>query len=200
MSRRRMIREFWFGDPAPDGVVDAAHRHRWFQPDPAFDHYVREHFQADLRAAAAGRLRHWERDAEGMLALILLFDQFARNMFRDTPRAFMFDARAVALSDAAVAQGLTADLWPVERAFVYMPYQHAEDTACQDRSVELFGALVETAPSAQQPQLRPFLQAAEEHREVIRTFGRFPWRNAILERVSTAAERLYLDKVGNRSA
>jgi len=201
MSRRGMIREFWFGELEPNGVVDAAKSRRWFHADPALDRYIHDHFQGDLRAAAAGRLVRWERDAAGMLALILLFDQFTRNMYRGTPRAYMFDARARICSDRALTQGLTEALWPVERAFVYMPFQHAEDSARQDQSVRLFSELVDTAASGGQEQLlRSFLRSAEEHREVIRTFGRFPWRNAILGRESSAAERVYLDRQGDRSA
>lgn len=194
MARHHMIHAFWFGDIGPSGAADPGHVERWFRGDPKFDRSIRLRFQTDLHAAAAGRLVRWEEDPAGILALILLFDQFARNMYRDTPRAYMFDARARDCADKALMRGFTNNLWPIERAFVYMPYEHAEDWERQEESVSLFNALLAEVPAEQKDLFRGFLRHAEQHRDVIQTFGRFPWRNAVLGRESTAAERRFLEK------
>lgn len=196
MARGEIIHEFWFGTLGPRGQVDPARAGRWFRADPDFDRDIRAHFDSDLRAAAAGRRLHWERDPTKAVALVLLFDQFPRNMFRGTPRAFMFDQRARYSMRRALEHGLDKELFPVERAFLYMPLQHAEDLAAQDEAVERFAHLLDIAPAEQQAMFRDFLRHAEQHREVIRTFERFPHRNPILERTSTAAEIAFLDKGG----
>lgn len=196
MARGKIIHEFWFGKLDPEGRVDPARSARWFRADPEFDREIRAHFESDLRAAAAGRRVRWEERPTDALALVLLFDQFPRNMYRGTPRAFMFDQRASQVMRRAFARGHEAKLWPIECAFLYLPLQHAEDETAQDESVERFSRLVEAAPMSQKAVFRDFLRHAEKHQEVIRTFGRFPHRNGILERESTPAEIAYLEKGG----
>ncbi|WP_084673777.1 DUF924 family protein [Methylobacterium sp. WSM2598] len=154
---------------------------RWFTAEPRFDAaYTR--FRAAHEAAARGECAAWEADAEGALALVLLLDQFPRNLFRGTPRAYATDAAALAAAERALARGHDRAIAPELRAFLYMPFMHAEDAALQDRSLALFAAL----------GLHRHLAAAREHRDLIRRFGRFPHRNPILGRAETPQERAYL--------
>lgn len=198
MSRSDMIHEFWFGALDDRGQVALEYSRRWFAADPAFDREVRIHFESDVRAAAAGRRVRWQEEPRGALALVLLFDQFPRNIYRGTPRALLFDGHARQCMRQAIARGWDGRLWPVERAFLYMPLQHSEAIAAQDEAVERFTRLAEETDSGERALLDDFLRHAREHREIIRTFGRFPQRNAMLERESTAAERAFLNKGGAR--
>lgn len=196
MSRGDVIHNFWFGDIDHYGRVSEEKARRWFRADPDFDRHIRAHFESDLRTAAAGRRIRWEREPRSALALVLLFDQFPRNMYRGTPRAFMFDDHARRCMYQAIALGLEKRLWPIERAFLFMPLQHAEDIDAQDESVDRYRRLAEDVDPEQRSMFRDFLRHAEEHREVVMTFGRFPHRNGILERTTTAAERAFLEKGG----
>ncbi|MCM5678078.1 DUF924 domain-containing protein [Schlegelella sp. S2-27] len=183
------VLDFWFGPR--DGTAPLQARDVWFRKDPAFDDEIRERFGAATEAALAGGLREWEARPEGALARILLLDQFTRNAFRDTPRAFAGDAQALATARAVVAASLDRQLVPMQRWFVYMPFEHAEDPAAQDESVRLFTELSHAASGFESA-----LDYALRHRDVIRRFGRFPHRNAILGRDSTASERDYLRQPG----
>ena len=193
-----MIHEFWFGTLDARGRVASDRSERWFTVDPEFDREVRIHFESDLRTAAAGRRVRWEDDPRGVLALVLLFDQFPRNTYRGTPRAFVFDAHAYRCMEQAVSRGLDKQLWPVERAFLNMPLLHSEDVAAQEQAVERFAELADAADGGQQDLFGEFTRKAREHREIIRTFARFPYRNDILGRESSAAERAFLAKGGGR--
>jgi uncharacterized protein (DUF924 family) len=168
----------------PEGVVafwrDAGPA-RWFSADPAFDAACRA-FLPEHEAASAGRLAAWEATPEGALAVVLLLDQFPRNLFRGTRAAWASDAAALAATERAVASGPAQAVEPTLRAFLYLPLMHAESLAAQDRSVALFTAL----------GLPDHLAHAHAHRDLIRRFGRFPHRNAVLGRPETAAERAYL--------
>ncbi|MET7243231.1 DUF924 family protein [Methylobacterium sp. EM32] len=154
---------------------------RWFTADPGFDAACRDYLSLH-EAAARGELASWEETPEGALALVLLLDQIPRNLFRGTPRAFATDALALAAAERALARGHDRAIEPQLRIFLYMPLTHAEDLGLQERSVALFTAL----------GLPVHLEAAVEHRDLIRRFGRFPHRNAVLGRPETAAEREYL--------
>jgi uncharacterized protein (DUF924 family) len=151
---------------------------------------VRERFGAAVEAALAGTLpAAW---ASAPLAEILLLDQFTRNAFRGTARAFAGDARALAIAQRVVAAGGDRPLDPVWRLFVYLPFEHAEDIAMQDEAVRLVGALAAADPRFADP-----LDYAHRHRDVIRRFGRFPHRNPILGRASTADELAFLATPGS---
>jgi len=178
MARVDEILEFWFG--AGD---DPQRERRWFVADPTFDQACTAGFLADHERADAGALDAWAEHPHGALALILLFDQFPRNIFRGTARAFATDRKARALAKDAVARGFDRALTSVERAFVYLPFEHSENLDDQRESVRLFRQL-----AAEHPSLGGYVQYAEHHCEVIRRFGRFPHRNAILGRVSTPDE------------
>jgi uncharacterized protein (DUF924 family) len=183
---RDEILDFWFGPPP--------HRERnlWFRKDPAFDATIRDRFGAAIETALAGSLRDWTADAHGALGRVLLLDQFTRNVFRDTPRAFAGDADALATCEQAIADRLDAALDPYERWFLYMPFQHAEDRDAQQRSVALFKRL------ADETGLFGPLQWAKRHAAVIHRFGRYPHRNAILGRTSTPEEIAFLAQPGTR--
>jgi len=179
---------FWFG--APGSPEHGQSRPEWFRKDPAFDDAIRDRFGEAVAIALAGGFGEWCGTAHGSLARILLLDQFTRNIFRDTPRAFAGDERALATAEDAVARGFDRELAPRERWFVYMPFEHAESVDSQHRSLEFFGAL------AREMNDDGTLVWARKHAEVIFRFGRYPHRNAILGRASTPEEEAYLREPG----
>lgn len=193
-ERAGAILDFWFGELDADGMPAADAMRRWFESDPGFDVEVRERFAADLQRSDS--LHELEAEPAGALALVVLTDQFPRNIHRGTPRAFAFDERARGVTRRAIETGHELELRPIERVFLYMPLEHAEDIGLQDESVRRFRALAQEAPAHLRETFASFVWHAENHREVIARFGRFPHRNAVLGRESTAAERAYLDGGG----
>jgi uncharacterized protein (DUF924 family) len=182
------ILEFWFGTR---GCAEhGATRDLWFRKDAAVDQSIRERFGDAVEAALAGRFAEWDLP-RGILARVILLDQFTRNIYRETPRAFAGDAMALQASSAAVARRDDQWLIPVERWFLYMPFVHAEDPAAQRTSLELFARL------SRETGLSEPLVWAERHAAVIRRFGRYPHRNAILGRESTPEEREFLGTAGS---
>lgn len=157
----------------------------WFAKDPGFDRRFRERFASLYAAAAAGELLDWAATAEGALGLIVLLDQYPRNSFRGTARMYATDAMARERADAAIRAGHDRRVPPELAMFIYLPFGHSESLADQERSVELSRRL---GP--------PHLAHAEHHRDIVREFGRFPHRNAILGRLSSAAEQRYLASGG----
>ena len=184
-ARRDEILEFWFGSDS-DGQLPASFRSEWFKKDPAFDAEITRRFHADYAFASSGGWGEWEDDPLGSLALILLLDQFPRNMFRNDARAYATDARARDVAQHAIAKGFDKERPPAQRLFFYVPFQHSEDKVMQDRGLELHRSL----PGWEQPG-SPF-QYAQRHWDIIRRFGRFPHRNAALGRESTPAELEFL--------
>jgi uncharacterized protein (DUF924 family) len=186
------VLDFWFGAPG-SSTFGAPHR-AWFVKDPGFDAEIRNRFGAAIDQALSGGLRDWDAAGpHGTLARILLLDQFTRNAFRDTPKSFAGDPLALAAARALVDAGAERALAPVQRTFVYLPFEHAEDAYLQERAVELFSTL-----AAEHPGFESNLDYAHRHRGVIARFGRFPHRNAILERVSTPEEVEFLRQPGSR--
>lgn len=179
---------FWFG--AVDGNQS---REAWFRKDPAFDALIGQRFGTLIDSALAGGLNPWAATPAGALAQLIVLDQFTRNVFRDTPRAFAGDALALAAARQMVASGDHRHCTPVQRSFVYLPFEHAEDLGAQDEAIRLFTEL-----GAEHPAQADLLVWAEKHRAVIRRFGRFPHRNAILGRTSTAEEEAFLREPGSR--
>ena len=184
-----VVLDFWFGS---GDAVDP----RWFQRSAAYDQAIAQRFGAAVAAALAGRLDGWAARSDGALALILLLDQFTRNMYRGTPQAFAGDARALALALQLVAGGEPLQWPPLQRWFAYMPLEHAEDAAIQEESVRLFEALA-AAAGPHREALAGALDYARRHRDVIVRFGRFPHRNAILGRASSAEEAAFLLQPGS---
>jgi uncharacterized protein (DUF924 family) len=182
----------WFGGDLDSPEAVARRNLLWFRGDAAFDALLRERFAELPPRAQRGELDAWLGSPRSRLALVLALDQLPRNLFRGTARCFAFDAMAREVADAAIARGDDRTLAPIEAIFLYLPFEHAEDLDAQERSVALFEALAERAPDALRPQLEASLTYAEQHREVVRRFGRFPHRNDCLGRASTDAEREYL--------
>jgi len=180
------VLEFWFGPPPHVA------RGEWFRKDDAFDATIRGRFAATIAEALAGGLGDWCADAHGTLARVIVLDQFTRNAWRDTPRAFAGDARALATAEYAIQRGFERDLDGFERWFLYLPFEHSEDLGVQERSLALFAKL-----AADTGERSP-LEWAEKHAAVIRRFGRYPHRNAILGRESTPAEVAFLQEPGSR--
>ena len=187
----RAVLDFWF---APEGAAERGTlRPMWFQKSEATDRDIAERFGPLIERALRGELIGWAAEAEGALAHILLLDQFTRNTLRDTPRAFAGDARALRAATAMVGARQDEALPPEQRAFVYMPFEHAEGIAMQDEAVRLFTRL-----AAEAPMMTDMLAYAHKHRDVVLRFGRFPHRNEILGRQSTAEELAFLREPGSR--
>jgi len=185
------VLDFWFGAPA--SATDGQSRREWFVKDEAFDAQIRARFGETIDQAIAGGLREWDAEGpQGILARILVLDQFTRNAWRGTPRAFDGDALALAASRQLADSGAHATLPPHQRAFSYMPFEHAEDAFMQERAVVLFTAL-----SVQHRGFDDMLDYARRHRDIIARFGRFPHRNEILGRDSTPEELEFLRQPGS---
>lgn len=183
------VLDFWFG--AADSPERGRSRKCWFARDAAFDEQVRSRFQALHEAACRGELAPWERGPLAALALVVVLDQFPRNMFRGGARAFAADAVALAVARRMTEKGFDSLLRPVERAFAYLPFEHAEDLAAQRRALALFARL------AGDPASASTIGYARRHYEIIARFGRFPHRNALLGRTSTAEEIEFLARSGS---
>jgi uncharacterized protein (DUF924 family) len=158
---------------------------RWFAKDAAFDDEIRRRFMASYEAAAAGKLTGWEQSAEGALALLILLDQFPRNMFRGDARSYVADPLARAIASRAILNGYDG-AFPDLRAFFYVPFEHSENLADQERGIAFYKAAGDADG----------LKWAELHADIIRRFGRFPHRNAVLGRVTTPDEQAFLDGGG----
>jgi len=185
------ILTFWFGPPSEPGHTQP--RGHWFARDPAFDAECARRFLDTYEKAAAGELRAWSDEPRSCLALLLLLDQFPRNLFRGSPRAFATDAQAREVARRALARGLDVSLPPVWRWFFYLPFEHSEDLQDQRLAVSLFEALASgNDPTAAEP-----LKYARRHHDIIARFGRFPHRNAVLGRESTPEEAAFLQEPGS---
>ena len=188
------ILDFWFGPADADPFANAK---TWWKKDPAFDAEVSHRFGAALEAASRGELDGWRDAARPCVALIVLTDQLSRNIHRGSAAAFAQDGRARSASEQAQDRGLDAQLRPIERVFVRMPLMHAEDVAVQNRGIVAFATLVEEAPEAVRPRLFEYVLYAVKHQKIIRRFGRFPHRNALLGRTSTPEEEAFLKQPGS---
>ena len=189
MSAYQQILDFWFLPETDPGHGQS--RPEWFRKDAAFDAVIGERFGGMIERALAGGFLEWDGDPHGALARILVLDQFTRNVFRDTPRAFAGNALAQAAARSVVDGGRDRLLAPAQRRFIYMPFEHAEDLALQERSVALFNAL------ATEPGMTDVAQYAVRHHDIIARFGRFPHRNRILGRDSTPEEIEFLKQAGS---
>ncbi len=171
----------WFGEAG-----SAVPRDIWFAVDPAFDEVLKQRFGATAAAAAGGDLDGWSRRRDPCLALVLLLDQLPRNLHRGSSRAYASDTKARDVARSAIVRGFDRSLMPVRRSFFYLPFMHSERLADQEESVRLF----ETLPAG--PWADDQCGYARRHRDIIARFGRFPHRNAVLGRPSTAAEIAFL--------
>ncbi|MBW4585796.1 DUF924 domain-containing protein [Aetokthonos hydrillicola Thurmond2011] len=190
MLQAKEILDFWFGQPQEAGYGKP--KAFWFSKKPEFDEQVRTLFLKHYQKAAEGYLDDWIDFPNTCLALILLLDQFPRNIFRGTPEAFATDWEALSAAQHAIAQGYDQELLPVQRWFLYLPFEHSENLDDQRKAVQLFQQLSDDPDSASS------IEYAIHHMEVIERFGRFPHRNEILGRVSTPEEEEFLEQSGSR--
>jgi uncharacterized protein (DUF924 family) len=184
------VLDFWFG--VPGSAEFGTTRKAWFEKDAAFDAAIAQRFGTTIETALAGGLRDWDAAPEGALARIVVLDQFTRNVFRGTARAFAGDALALEAAQALVARGDDAALRPEQRVFAYLPFEHSERLDMQDASIRLFAALAEG-----DARFADNLDYAHRHRVIVARFGRFPHRNAALGRASTAEEVEFLKQPGS---
>ncbi len=192
MASAETILDFWFGSDEDELAVIRAQGPIWFASSPDFDADVQTRFGADVERAAQRQLEDWFASARGRLAVIILLDQFTRNIYRGTAQAFASDALALEYCRAGIAQGQDRELRRVERPFLYMPLMHSETMAAQDEAVGLFERLIETAEGELKKYFENNLKFAHMHRGLIERFGRFPHRNELLGRENTPAEAEYL--------
>jgi uncharacterized protein (DUF924 family) len=190
MNRVDEIIEFWFGTPGrlDDGEQYGKPRLMWFKSDPIIDRVIKDRFEEVYQFATGGLLDGWKYFPASCLALIITLDQFPRNMFRGKPAAFATDELALSIAKHAVETGLDRELLPVQKWFIYLPFEHSENLEDQLTSVKLFETL------SSDPDSQIAIESARTHYELIKTFGRFPHRNQILGRVSTPAELAFLDR------
>jgi uncharacterized protein (DUF924 family) len=185
-ARAEEILDFWFGREGEPGYGEF--REAWFRKDPEFDQRVRDSFEALHEAAASGELDGWKEEARSCLALVILLDQFPRNMFRGDPRSYATDHKAQETAEHAVDRALDRELPEFQRMFLYMPFMHSENLEHQRRSVELFRVLGGEDDAT---------GYAVAHMEIIERFGRFPHRNEVLGRRTTPEEAEFLTQPGS---
>lgn len=188
-KKAQEILDFWFGDAT-------GFRPQWFKKDPAFDDAIRAKFREDLERAIEGEYDDWAQSAEGRIALIVLLDQFSRNLFRGSPKSWSQDPKALELTREGIEKGHDQELSQLQRFFFYLPLEHSEDLAVQNESVAQYTALVDDYPAPESPA-RGGLDYAERHHVIIERFGRFPHRNEILGRESTPEEIEFLKQPGS---
>ena len=188
-AEARAVLDFWFGTARSHL---GSPRMEWFRKDPKFDEEIRAQFGALHERASRGELDGWGASPEPLLALVVILDQFSRNLYRNNRRAFEQDERALRWAKTAVGRGDDLGLLPVQRQFIYLPYEHSEDLADQEKCVEMMRSLEAFE------ETRGLTAWAEKHRVIIKRFGRFPHRNEILGRESTAEEIEFLKSPGSR--
>lgn len=195
--RATAVLEEWFGTLGADGRSPPDKRDAWFKKSASFDDSLRERFGADVKEAMAGGLADWENSARGVLALIVLFDQFARNIYRGKKEMYAGDARAQKLSQKLIQTGKDRELPHQFRLFAYMPLMHSERLADQEKCIEALQILASECPPSLAEALKGNLKYARAHRDIVARFGRFPHRNAILGRPTTEEEAEFLQGPGS---
>lgn len=192
------VLSFWFGEPTDDGMARPEVQQRWWKKDAAFDASIQARFGATFERAVRGELQDWADSPRGRVALVIVLDQFSRNLGRGSGEAFANDPAALRLASAAVERGELDELPPLHAYFLLMPFMHAEDVEAQRRCVELFRERAARAPNE---ALRRLFEGgadfAERHRVIVERFGRFPHRNALLGRASSPEEEAFLKEPGS---
>jgi len=192
------VLSFWFGELGELGLASKAQAERWFRKDPTFDAEIRQRFAGLHSEIMAGTHEAWQDTAEGRLAYVIVLDQFSRNMFRDTPRMFASDERAVGATLQGLERGHDRVLPTHPRMFMYMPLMHSEALAMQDKCVATFTTLRdELLPGEARAFMDFAIGYANAHRDIIHRFARFPHRNSVLGRVSTPEELEFLTQPGS---
>lgn len=197
MQTQQEIHAFWFGSNPDDAALAAERAKLWWAKDAGVDAEMRRRFASCVADAASGRLDAWLATPRGRLALILVTDQFPRNIYRDTAQAFHYDALARRWSGDGIRDGVHLSLRPIERVFFYLPFEHSESLDDQAVSLQLFGELAISARPEHKAVFDGFLRFAQRHHEIVARFGRFPHRNRILGRASTPEEQAFLQQKGS---
>ena len=189
--------EFWFGSDLNDPSLAKRQTPLWWQKNSQTDALIRQKFADGLQGLVSGDYDHWLESPRGRLAAIIVADQFSRNMYRNTARAFAQDELALGWCLDGMASKQDIELPYIGRVFFYMPLEHAESREMQELSVKKFSELAELAGVENSGTFMGFVDFAERHRQVVKQFGRYPHRNSILKRDNTAAEQVYLDQPGS---
>lgn len=197
MESADTILDYWFGSEPDDAALAVERASLWWSKQNEVDAEIRRRFEGSLLAGARGALDSWQATPRGHLALIILTDQFPRNMYRGSAQTFAYDALALAWCLDGVNLGVDLQLRPIERVFFYLPLEHSESLPYQDRSVAFFTKLFHSVPESWQAPFASYLDFAARHRDVIARFGRFPHRNILLGRGSTEAELAFLQQPGS---
>lgn len=197
MENPQSINEFWFGSHPDDAITAQQQSGLWWSKSPEIDQQIRLRFASTVEAAGTLELDAWKTSPAGLLALVLLTDQFPRNMYRDTERAFALDALGREYCLSGLDHGVDRKLRPIERAFFYLPLEHSESGEHQALSVQLFTQLYQDVRTEHMDVFRGFLMYALRHRRIIERFGRFPHRNKALGRTSTPEEIIFLQEPGS---
>ncbi len=193
VSRVQAINDYWFGEIDQEtGMPVEGKFELWFGKSDEVDQFLRAHFLDDLEKAKIGEYDHWIESDEGAVALVVLLDQFSRNIFRDSERMYEADDKVLELVKKLVGQKRDLTMPTVHLIFLYMPYMHSEELSDQEACIDLFEKLYQNASKEAQKMLRENIKYAKAHRDVIKTYGRFPHRNKILGRQSTVKELVYL--------
>jgi uncharacterized protein (DUF924 family) len=194
VNRPEDVLHFWLGAPGDPPMRNAE---KWWKKDAAFDDECRQKFGHLIEAGVRGELADWKKTPHGRLALVVLFDQLSRNVFRGTPRSFAQDPLARDAALEAITLGDERTFSTMERAFLYMPLMHAEDVGLQHQCVASFSRLASQAPAELKKTIEEYVDYAKKHEEIVERFGRFPHRNAILGRESTKEEDAFLKTPGS---
>ena len=186
------VLSFWFKEHALSAPQIDRRMEIWFSEDPVFDLEIEKEFSDDVDTACKGSLDHWGKSPQGRLALIIMIDQFRRNIHRNTAQAFSKDPLALKLCVQGAMERMENGLSPIEKLFFFMPLQHAESRKVQAKSVEIYRRLAESVSATERETFMTVLQFAELHKDIVDRFGRFPHRNELLNRENTPEENEYL--------
>jgi len=193
-NRIETILSFWFGKLPDDETFPTDEARKWFYGGDEVNQLIKDQFGGDLTLAIQGKLDSWKVTPRGRLTLIILLDQFTRNIYGDSPEAFQQDGQALQLTLEGLAIGHDKLLRPVERTFYYIPLEHSEDLAMQEKGMKLFSELADQVTASIEFPIRNSLDWMQQHKSIIERFGRFPHRNAILGRQSTKEELDFLQE------
>ena len=193
----KKVLEFWFGDIGDDGQVSPEITQRWFKKDPEFDRLVKSKFSEYLDSAYMGAFDRWISEPLGSVALIIMLDQFPRNIFRDQVKAFHYDQKAISIAKLFADSILYLQVLPVCGQFALMPFMHSEDLEVQKQGLQHFRLLKDKCPDYAKPAMANVYDFAVKHHDIIERFGRFPHRNQILSRESTDEEKVFLQGPGS---
>lgn len=187
---------FWLDGCLENPEAAFARRDWWYKGGAAVDDEIQARFGALVEQACHHELSDWQSTSNGAFALVLLLDQFTRNIYRNTPDAYAGDPIAFDIVQHAIDQNLDRELHPVSRIWLYHPFHHSEQIEQQDRGLQLLNDLIAAAPSAWHPYINRSITGWTRHRNIVARFGRFPHRNVVLDRVTTDAEKTFLESEG----